>query len=125
MGIFDGMLGNASAISPDQVKQELGKLFSADETIHLAYRLIRDMIILTDRRVILIDKQGVTGRKTEYRSIPYKSITNFSIESAGHFDLDADLKLWISSITNPIEKKFGRGVDVYELQALLARLIAK
>lgn len=125
MGLLDGILGSASTIAADDVKRELGKLLGQDETVHLAYRLIRDMIILTDRRILLIDKQGVTGRKTEYRSIPYRSVTSFSVESAGHFDLEAELKIWISGLPAPLEKTFGRGVDVYELQALLARFVAR
>lgn len=125
MGLLDGILGSASSVPTQQVADELGKLLGPDERVELAYRLIRDMIILTDRRVILIDKQGVTGRKTEYHSIPYRAITHFSVESAGHFDLEADLKIWISGLSEPVEKAFGRGVDVYQLQAMLARFIAR
>ena len=61
-----------------------------------AYQLVRDVFIFTDRRLILVDKQGVTGRKVQYHSVPYKSITHFSVETAGTFDLDAELTIWIS-----------------------------
>ena len=57
-----------------------------------AYQLIRDYFVFTDKRFVLVDKQGVTGSKVEYHSIPYKGITHFSIETAGTFDLDASLK---------------------------------
>ncbi|MFQ3214590.1 MAG: hypothetical protein ACI9XJ_000127 [Marivirga sp.] len=71
--------------------------------------------------MILVDKQGVTGKKTEYLSIGYKSISRFSIETAGTFDLDAELKIWISSEQNPsIVKKFNKAVNVYEVQKVLA-----
>jgi hypothetical protein len=63
--------------------------------VHTAYLLIRDTILFTDRRLILIDKQGITGKKTEYHSIPYRSITHFAVETAGTFDLDAELKIWV------------------------------
>ena len=49
-------------------------------------------------------------------SIPYKSITHFSIETAGHFDLDAELKIWISGTALPIEKQLNNSISVYELQ---------
>lgn len=54
-----------------------------------AYQLIRDYFVSTDKRFVLVDKQGITGSKIEYHSIPYKSITHFSVETAGTFDLDA------------------------------------
>jgi hypothetical protein len=82
------------------------------------------MIILTDRRLILIDKQGMTGRKVEYRSVPYKSITMYTIETTGHFDLDAELKLWISGQHDPISLEFNGKTNVYTMQGQLAAKIA-
>lgn len=125
MAILGGLLGNASPIDEAEVREELGKLLGEGEQVLRGYKLVRDLIVMTDRRLLLVDKQGLTGRKTEYRSVPYRSITNFSVETAGHFDLDADLKIWVSGITEPIVKKFSRGADVYEMQALLARCVAK
>ncbi|WP_345384919.1 PH domain-containing protein, partial [Pseudonocardia yuanmonensis] len=120
MGLLDGMLGNASRIDPRAAAQEFGRLLAHGEQVHAAYQLIRDSFLFTDRRLILIDKQGMTGRKVEYHSIPYRSITHFSVETAGTFDLDAELKIWLSGTATPIQKQFGKGVDVYEVQALLS-----
>jgi hypothetical protein len=53
---------------------------------------------------MISNKQGMTGRKVDYHSIPYRAITQFKIETAGHFDLDAKLKIWVSGQNNPIEK---------------------
>lgn len=113
MGLFGGILGNASEISRDSVVKDFGKLLWNGEEVLKAYKLIRDTMIFTDKRLIMIDVQGATGKKTEYHSIPYKSITHFSIESAGHFDLDSELKIWISSTAEPIQKQFTKGVDIY------------
>jgi hypothetical protein len=67
--------------------------------------LIRDTFIFTNKRLILIEKQGITG--SEYKSIAYKSISRFSIETT--FDLEAELKIWVSSETNPsIVKQFNK-----------------
>lgn len=72
-----------------------------------AFKLFRDMMVFTEKRLILVDKQGMTGKKTEYHSIPYKSISHYSIETAGTFDLDAELKIWISSAEEPlVDKQF-------------------
>ena len=73
-----------------------------------AYQLIRDYFVFTDKRFVLVDKQGITGSKVEYHSIPYKSITHFSIETAGSFDLDAELKIWISGTAAPLQKQFNK-----------------
>lgn len=125
MGLFDGILGNASQVSLESAKKEYGKIIAPSENIERAYKLIRDMMIFTNRRLILIDKQGVTGKKVEYRSIPYRAITNFSIETAGHFDLDAELKIWISGMDVPIEKQFNSSLNIYEVQAVLAEYCSK
>jgi len=125
MGLMDGLLGNASELSIAQAESEIGQLLDEGERIELAYKLVRDMFCLTDRRLILIDKQGLTGRKIEYHSIPYKSISHFAIETTGHFDLDAETKIWISSATEPIQRQFSRKVDVYKAQRILARYAGK
>ena len=124
MGCFDAVLGNAGEMDLDDATEELATILGQGEHIELAYKLIRDMIILTDRRLILIDKQGLTGRKVEYRSLPYKSITMYTVETTGHFDLDAELKLWISGQHDPIALEFNGSTNVYALQGLLAAKIA-
>jgi hypothetical protein len=124
VGLFDGLIGNASRIDPGQAAQEYGRLLGHGEHVQAAYLLVRDAFLFTDRRLILVDKQGVTGRKQQYHSIPYRSITHFSVETAGTFDLDAELTIWLSG-GQGIAKQFGRGVDVYEVQALLASFVAR
>ena len=63
----------------------------------------------------------MTGKKIEYLSIPYSKITKFSIETSGRFDLDAELKIWVGSDTSPIQKKFNKKVNIYDLQRVLAQ----
>ncbi|MBA3419339.1 MAG: PH domain-containing protein [Geodermatophilaceae bacterium] len=65
----------------------------------------------------------MTGKKIEYHSVPYKSITHFAVETAGNFDLDAELKIWLSGSSGPIQKQFSKGVDIYEVQALMTHFI--
>lgn len=125
MGLLDGLLGNASEVSPETVEKEFANLLADGEKIEKVYQLIRDLFVFTDKRLILVDKQGVTGKKVEYHSIPYKSITHFSIETAGHFDLDAEMKIWISGTQVPIEKQFNRNLNIYEVQKVLASYILK
>jgi hypothetical protein len=125
MGLFNGLMGNASEVNIEEVNKEYANILAENENIERAYKLIRDMFIFTNKRLILIDKQGMTGKKVEYHSIPYKSITHFSIETAGHFDLDAELKIWISGTQAPIEKQFNKSLNIYALQSVLASYVLK
>ena len=125
MGLFSGILGNASNTSSESVERDLEKIMLDDEKVEHAYKLIRDLIVFTNRRLILVDKQGVTGKKTEYHSIPYKSITQYSIETAGHFDLDAELKIWVSSMEEPITKEFKGDDSILSIQKALVTFTTK
>ncbi len=125
MGILDGLMGNASELELDKVKEELKDLLTASEKVEHAYKLIRDLIVFTDKRLLLVDKQGMTGKKTEYHSIPYKSVVHFSIETAGTFDMDAELKIWLSGNSVPLQKKFNKSLNIYKVQSVLAEYVLK
>ena len=119
-------MGNAGVVSQEELIRDYEKLLTECESIDLGFKLIRDTFIFTNKRMILVNKQGITGSKTEYLSINYKQISRFSIETAGHFDLEAELKIWISSEPEPsITKKFNKSVDVYEVQKVLAHYVLK
>lgn len=121
MGIFSALLGNAGTVNQESLIKDYGKLLIESEQIELGFKLIRDTFIFTNKRLILIEKQGITGSKIEYKSILYKSISRFSVETAGTFDLEAELKIWVSSETNPsIVKQFNKSVNVYDVQSILA-----
>lgn len=122
MGFFSALLGNAGIMDAAEIDKQYSKLFTDDEVVEIGFKLIRDVFIFTNKRLILIDKQGITGKKVKYISIAYKNISRFSVENTGHFDLDAELKIWISSEENPsITKKFNTSVDVFEVQKILAK----
>jgi hypothetical protein len=78
-------------------------------------------MIFTDRRIILIDKQGMTGRKRQYVSIPYKSITMFSVENSGSFDMESEMKVWVSGQAAPIAKTLDRRSNIAGIQSALAK----
>ncbi|HCF03439.1 PH domain-containing protein [Flavobacterium sp.] len=126
MGLFSALLGNAGAVDQESLIKEYGKLLIEGESIELGFKLIRDTFIFTSKRLILVEKQGITGSKIEYKSIIYKSISRFSIETAGTFDLEAELKIWVSSEVNPsIVKQFNKSVNVYDVQNVLAFHVLK
>ena len=126
MGLFSALLGNAGTVSPEQLREDYGKLLTENENVELGFKLIRDTFIFTNKRLILVNVQGLTGSKTEYMSIAYKSISKFSVETAGTFELDAELKIWISSESDPsIKKKFNKSVNVFDVQNVLAHHVLK
>jgi len=125
MGLLDGLLGNASKIDPAQIQQEFAQVLAPGERIEHAYKLMRDYFVFTDKRFVIVDRQGLTGSKVEYHSIPYRSITHFSVETAGSFDLDAELRIWIAGSPVPVQKQFNRQLSIYEVQAVLASYVLR
>ena len=122
MGFFSALLGNAGVVQPAELTSEYGPLLAEGEAIEIGFKLVRDVFIFTNKRLILVEKQGLTGKKTDYLSIAYKSISRFGIETAGHLDLDAELKIWVSSEALPsIVRKFSSQVNIYDVQRVLAQ----
>src|SRR5688572_9758008 len=112
-------MGNASKIDAAKIQTEFTQILSAGETVEHAYQLIRDMFVFTDLRQIFVNRQGLTGSKVEYMSIPYSKVTRFSVETAGHFDLDAELKVWITGSQEPFKLQFNKKLNIYEVQSVL------
>ena len=125
MGLLSGLLGDASEADVADVEKALEQILADDEQVEQAFRLIRDMMIFTNRRFIMVDRQGVTGKKTTYDSIPYRAITHFAVETAGHFDLESELKIWISGTAEPIQRTFSRGRAILEVQKALASHVGR
>ncbi|MDP5211563.1 PH domain-containing protein [Pseudoalteromonas tunicata] len=121
MGLLSGLMGNASEVDGNTLDQLIGDALIDGESVQKAYKVIRDMFVFTNKRLILIDKQGVTGSKIEMLSIPYNKITKFSKESAGHFDLDAELKIWIGSEPLPLVKEFKAGDNINDVYRILSQ----
>lgn len=121
MGLLNKLIGNASEISSEKLSEKYSRLLTESETVELGFKLLRDTFMFTNKRLILIDVQGLTGSKVQYKSLPYKHISRISLETAGTFDLDAELKIWISSENTPsVSKKFNKSIDVYKVQRYLA-----
>lgn len=124
MGLFNGLLGNASKMNIDVAQRELQDVLMPEEKVDLAFKLVRDLLVFTEKRLIIVDKQGMTGKKVEYKSIPYRSISRFSVETSGHFDLDAELKIWISSAELPAESLQFRSDDsIVAIQKALSQAV--
>jgi hypothetical protein len=125
MGLIDTLLGHAGEKSIDDLCEEFAPLLAPGETLQRAFGLIRDLIVFTDRRMILVNKQGVTAKKVEYRSVPYRAIVMYALETAGHFDLEADLHIWISGQAAPLDLHLGRNSGATDIVAILAQNTSK
>lgn len=100
--LLQGLLGNMSEVSVDSLTQEFGAYLMTGETIQTGFKLIRDAMVITDRRILSFDKQGTTGQKMRVDSIYLASIYHVTAETAG-FGLD-DSELEIDYISSPYLK---------------------
>ncbi len=125
MGLFNAILGNASEVNIENISKEFEPILIPGESIEKAFKMVKDMFIFTNKRLILVEKQLV-GSKVDYLSIPYNNIQKFSKESAGILDLDAELKIWLKSEDLPIKKQFGKGGNnINEVYRILSQHILK
>ncbi|HEY8362900.1 MAG TPA: PH domain-containing protein [Tissierellaceae bacterium] len=104
---------------PDDV-QDL--LIEGEQAI-AAYKTFRDSAIFTNKRLIVRDAQGLSGKKVEIYSIPYSSILMWSTENAGKLDLNAEVELWTRA--GHIKVNLKRGVDIRKFDKLIANAILK
>jgi hypothetical protein len=123
MGLLDALLGNASEINPKELENNVVPLLIEGEKIEHAYKLIRDVICFTNKRLILVDKQGVSGKKQEILSIPYSKIVKFSKENAGRMDRDAEVKIWVHGEALPLTFQFQKNANLNGIYKVLSDYI--
>lgn len=123
MSILGQLLGHASELKTEQIENDFNDILIDQENVQHAYKLIRDLIVFTNKRLILLDKQGFSGKKKAYLSIPYSSITRFSKESSGRFDMDAEIKLWLRGENQPLELAFKKDKSVHEIYRVLSQFV--
>ena len=86
MGLLATLLGHATDVTPEETREDLEGILLPDEPVEVAFKVVRDLLVFTDKRLILVDKQGLTSRKVDYVVVPYRAITSYSIETAGTLD---------------------------------------
>jgi hypothetical protein len=124
MGLMSAVTGNASEVKPEDVMDTIGPLLADGEQITKAYKMIRDFFVFTSSRVILVDIKGATGKKKNFKSIPYKNIFSWTIESAGLGFDDSELELNIIG-DEVIKKEFKKSINIADVQSALAQGILK
>lgn len=115
------IFGTSTQISIEQAGQLVDHLLTPEETVCFAFKLVRDLVIFTNKRIIYVDKQKISGKKAEYLTIPYKRIVMFSIEDAGGMlDWDLDFKFFVQGESMPRIVKFKKGTSLNDLQLFMA-----
>jgi len=125
MGFLSNLMGNATSIDPKELEADFAPVLFEGEVIEAAFKIFRDKWVFTNKRLIMLDVQGLTGSKKEYHTVPYRAVTNFSVESGGSFDMDCEIKIWISGQAKPFAKDLKKGIDVIGLQKTLALYTCK
>jgi hypothetical protein len=121
MSLFHKLLGNATEVDVQSLETEFSKIIVENETVVSGFKLLRDSIIFTNERLILVNVQGVTGSKISYQSVPYSSIKIFSMETGGTLDLDCEIKLFVQGLHIPIDLKFKKGTDLFPIYEVLSK----
>jgi hypothetical protein len=103
----------------DQILDLVRPLLVESEEIRLATKGMRDGAVFTSKRIVVVNRQGITGKKIEFTTIPLRSISAFTIENSGTFDLDAELTLYGTGF-GKAKMQFSRGFDIKKLAACLA-----
>lgn len=109
-------------IDPGDADNMIRPILIPEEKIISAFKSVRDMIIFTDRRIISVNVQGITGKKKDFTSMPYKKVQVFSVETAGAFDLDSELELWFSGV-GKLKFEFTAGTDITTLCRVISAYI--
>ena len=91
----------------------------------MGFKCGRDSTIFTSRGILSVDVQGFSGKRREFRHVPYESLRHFSVESSGSFDRDSELDLILSTPWLPqIARDFRSGnVDIVAVQNFIAAKI--
>lgn len=109
-------------ISETSAPKEVNDVLIPGEEIVIAYKTARDVAVVTNKRIMIADKQGITGKKVEVYTIPFKSINMYSTENAGTLlDVTAELELWTRA--GKFKLKLGKGVDIRKLDRIIAQHI--
>ena len=120
--IGDANLLNLRAIKLSEVRPEVPELMMNGEQMMQAFMTMRDQVIFTDRRIFVVNVQGLTGKKISYFSYPYSKVIYYGIETAGVLDLDSELVLAFANGAR-LQFDFKTNVDIHQISMLISNYI--
>ncbi len=119
-----GFFARLKKTKNDEYADVIGDFLIEGETVIGTYQSIRDGVVFTTKRIIAINVQGMTGKKKDFTSIPYAKISTFSLETAGVFDLDAELEIYISGV-GKVKFEFTGSTDVKQICKMISTYALK
>ncbi len=120
--VLDANLMNLKAISLNEVRSEIPTLMVNGEEIVQAFQTVRDQVIFTNKRVFVVNVQGLVGKKISYFSYPYSKVQYYGIETAGLLDIDSELILAFSNGAR-LQFDFKSNVDIKHISSLISQYI--
>ena len=100
----------------------ISPMFIEGEVIIGTFQSIRDGVVFTNKRIITINVQGMTGKKKDFTSLPYSKIQAYSVETAGVLDLDSEVELWFSGM-GKVKLEFVKRADVSAICRIISGFV--
>lgn len=120
--VLDANLLNLKEINPSQARAEVKDLMVDGETIVQCFMTVRDQVIFTDKRVFVVNVQGITGKKVSYFSYPYSKVVTYGIETAGLLDIDSELLITMQNGIH-LQFDFKSQVDIKRIVSNIQKYI--
>lgn len=117
----NGLLQKLTPVQNSHFEKNIEPLMIDGENILHSFKNIRDGIVFTNKRIITINFQGVTGKKVDYTSMPYSKIQTFGVETIG-FSMDAEIELWFSSL-GKVKLEFDKHTDIIALCKTISEFV--
>ena len=117
---MDANIMNLKEISLQSVRPEVPTLLVNGENMVMAFQTVRDQVIFTDKRIFVVNVQGITGKRTSYFSYPYSKVQYFGIETAGVLDIDSEL---VFAFSNGARFDFKSKVDIRKISMMVSNYI--
>ena len=115
----NGSVFKLKKVDDDKFAKELEPIMVPGETVLGCYKDVRDHVIFTDKRIIAVNVQGLTGKKKDFTIMPYSKISVFSVETSGLLDFDSELDLYFSGVWR-IRFEFRGASDILDISRIIS-----
>ena len=117
---------NLKPINGNDVRQEVNGLLIQGEEIIAAFKTVRDQLVFTNKRIISIDVQGITGKRKSFSSMPYSKVKFFTIQTPGFAELFSDSELVITFSNGFVATfEFKGNVDIGEIGRNISEFVLR